>query len=96
MTLETIFDYNPTESELINIRFDSLSLCLKFGIDIIEPLTPKLYKKLVTQKNAYYDLACLFEYRNEPEKANEYWGKLPTKQKIDGLGYDNEVKPIKY
>jgi hypothetical protein len=94
MNLETIFDYEPTESELINIRFDSLSLCLKFGIDITEKLTPELYKKLVTQQQAYYDLACLFEFRNNPLKSNEYWDKLPTSNKINGLGFDNENKDI--
>lgn len=91
MNLETIFDYNPTENELINIRFDSLSLCLKFGIDIAEQLTPELYTKVVTQQNAYYDLACLFEFRNEPKRANLYWEKLPSEDKINGLGFDNET-----
>lgn len=91
MKIETIFDFEPTESELIAIRFDSLSLCLKFGIEINEKLTPELYKKIVTQKNAYYDLACLFEYRNDLIKAEHYWSKLPKKQKTDGLGFDNET-----
>lgn len=95
MKLETIFDYNPTESELINIRFDSLSLCLKFGIDLAESLTPKLYKKLVSQKNAYYDLACLFECRNDLVRANEYWDKLSKDNKINGLGFDYKITPIK-
>ncbi|MBD0723642.1 hypothetical protein B6A10_00445 [Flavobacterium sp. L1I52] len=90
MRLETIFDYNPTERELIDIRFDSLSLCLKFGINIKESITLELYKKLVSQQNAYYDLAVLFEFRNDPVKANEYWDKLPKEYKINGLGYDDK------
>jgi hypothetical protein len=91
MKIETIFDFKPTESELISIRFDSLSLCLKFGIDIKEKLTLELYKKLITQDNAYYDLACLFEFRNDPIRANMYWNKLPKEHKINGLGFDNET-----
>lgn len=89
--METIFDYNPSPKELNDIRFDSLSLCLKFGIEITEKLTPEVYKKSVTQQNAYYDLACLFEFRNEAKKANLYWEKLPESAKIKGLGFDNDI-----
>jgi hypothetical protein len=37
----SIFDYNITAQELKDIRFDSLSLCQKFGIEIDQPLTAK-------------------------------------------------------
>jgi len=86
--METIFDYNPTPKELNDIRFDSLSLCLKFGIDTDKELTPELYKELVSQQNAYYDLAVLFEFRNDNNKANEFWKKLPKDMRISGLGFD--------
>ena len=89
--METIFDHNPTLKELNAIRFDSFSLCLKFGIDISESLTPNLYKILITEQNAYYDLACLYDFRNDSLKANEYWDKLPKEYKINGLGFDNET-----
>ncbi len=89
--METIFNYGPTLKELKDIRFDSLSLCLKFGIDIKEELTPIIYKKVISQENAYYDLACLFEFRENKDIANQYWGKLPPSTKINGLGYDNSV-----
>ena len=89
--METIFNYSPTSQELINIRFDSLSLCLKFGIDIKEELTPIIYKKVISQQNAYYDLACLFEFRENKDLANQYWSKLPQAYKINGLGYDNSL-----
>jgi hypothetical protein len=87
--METIFDYSPTTQELIDIRFDAFSLCLKFGIDTDKELTPKLYKELVSQENAYYDLAVLFEFRNDQEKANEFWSKLPKELQSDGLGFDS-------
>lgn len=85
----TIFDFNPTPQELIDIRFDALSLCLKFGIDTDKELTPELYKELVTQQNAYYDLAVLFEFRGDTKTANEYWDKLPKEVKENGLGFDS-------
>jgi len=61
----SIFDFGPSQQELNDIRFDSLSLCQKFGIEIDKPLTPELYLELVSQQNAYYDLAILFEFRND-------------------------------
>ncbi|MFE3849098.1 hypothetical protein ACFX5D_14085 [Flavobacterium sp. LB3P45] len=86
--METIFDHNPTPQELNDIRFDALSLCLKFGVETTEKLTPELYKKVVSQDNAYYDLACLFEFRDNQTKADEYWSKLPESTQLNGLGYD--------
>jgi hypothetical protein len=86
--MKTIFDYNPTPQELSDIRFDALSLCLKFGIETTKTLTPELYKELVSQDNAYYDLACLFEFRDDQTKADEYWNKLPKDMQLNGLGYD--------
>lgn len=87
--METIFDYRPTNQELNDIRFDAFSLCQKFGIDTDKDLTPELYKELVSQENAYYDLAVLFEFRNDQDKANEFWAKLPAALKVDGLGFDS-------
>lgn len=86
--METIFDFNPTPQELIDIRFDAFSLCLKFGIDTDKELTPELYKELISQENAYYDLAVLFEFRNDQAKADQYWSKLPKEYKSQGLGFD--------
>lgn len=87
--METIFSYSPTPQELNDIRFDSFSLCLKFGIETEKELTAKLYKELVSQQNAYYDLAILFEFRGDQEKAEVYWSKLPKELKTEGLGYDS-------
>lgn len=84
----TIFNYSPTPQELNDIRFDSFSLCLKFGIETSKELTPELYKELVSQDNAYYDLATLFEFRGDQEKADQFWDKLPKETRLNGLGYD--------
>ncbi|MES2238873.1 MAG: hypothetical protein V4497_01310 [Bacteroidota bacterium] len=86
--METIFDHNPTPQELIDIRFDAFSLCLKFGIETTETLTPELYQKLITQENAWYDLAVLYEFRENQTKANEFWNKLPKEAYQNGLGFD--------
>lgn len=91
--METIFDYSPTSKELIEIRFDSISMALKFGIEITGELTPEIYLSKISQENAYYDLACLFEFRNDQAKADLYWSKLPSASQ-DGLGFDNEIIPF--
>jgi hypothetical protein len=87
---ENYINYYPTPKELNDIRFDTLSLCLKFGIDIKDELTPAIYKKLISQENAYYDLACLFEFRKN--KANQYWEKLSKTHKTKGLGFDYKIE----
>lgn len=92
--METIFDYSPTPQELIDIRFDAFSLNLKFGIEIKAALTPDIYCSKISQENAYYDLASLFEFRNDKVKADYYWSKLPDEAR-DGYGGDIEIIPMK-
>ncbi|KGO89747.1 hypothetical protein [Flavobacterium suncheonense] len=91
--METIFDHKPTHKELNDIRFDSLSFCQKFGIEITGTLTPELYKEHITEEFAYYDIACLFEFRGESDKAKSYWDRLP-KEMAAGLGNDYLVEAI--
>ncbi|TDE01512.1 hypothetical protein [Flavobacterium sandaracinum] len=91
MKLETIFDYKPTESEIAVTLYDSMALALRFSFDIVEKMTPKLYKKLISRNDAIWDLVCLFEIRNDKVKAKEYWDKLPKElQKLYTLQTDNE------
>lgn len=86
--METIFDHNPTQSELNALRFDALSFTLKFGIELNEELTTDSYKNHITKEFAFYDLACLFEERGDMDKAEQYWQQLPKAYKEYGLGYD--------
>lgn len=87
--METIFNHNPTEKELISLRFDSFSFCLKFGIELKEELTPELYLKYITDKFAKYDIACLYEFRNDMKTAQKYWDMIPKKWQAYGLNYDH-------
>lgn len=89
--METIFDHNPTQQELNDLRFDALSFCQKFGIDLATELTKDLYLEHITQQNAYYDIACLFEFRGDLETAEKYWSKLPSHIRYDGLGNDYSI-----
>ena len=93
--METIFDHNPTQSELNTLRFDALSFTLKFGIELNEELTPDSYKKHITKDFSFYDLACLFEARGDIDKAQQYWKHLPKAYKEYGLGYDCATITVK-
>ena len=61
--METIFDYNPTEKELINIYGRAITL--------------DYYVKHRDRISAYRDLGLLFIIRNDRKKAEEYAEKLP-------------------
>ncbi|NIJ45046.1 hypothetical protein FHR24_001485 [Wenyingzhuangia heitensis] len=69
-------------------------MTLKFGLEVEGDLTPEVYKKIITQDNAYYDLAVLFEFREDQQKADEFWNKLPLSYKIDGLGGDYALTSV--
>jgi len=63
-------------------------MILKFGLEVEGDLTPEVYKNTITQDYAYYDLAVLFEIREDQQKADEFWDKLPLSYKMEGLGGD--------
>jgi hypothetical protein len=100
MNLKTIFDYDPTESEVSFILYDSMALALRFDSDTVEKMTPELYEKLICPKDAIWDLVCLFEIRYNQVKAKEYWDKLPKElQNIytleeDSKNFDISIKTI--
>ncbi len=87
--METIFDFQPTLKELASTGIDSISLLLAHGIHISDPVKEDVYKQLVTQDDAYFDLAVLFECRNNQKKANEFWKKIPARHQEYLLGFDD-------
>ena len=62
--METIFDHNVTEDEVINI----------VGV----PTSPKQYKRIISQSKAYEDIYYLYTERGNEQKAQEYLDKLPN------------------
>lgn len=91
--METIFDHNPTSSELVDIQFDSISFLQRFGIELKSVLTKENYISSISQKFAYYDIAMLYEFREDSNTANKYWSKIPE-IKPYSLGLDNLNIPI--
>ena len=85
--METIFDHNPTDLELDLLRFTPFDFFLKFNIDVGVNLTPEIYKKKITEKFAYYDLALLYDLREDETKAKKYYG-LYGSNRLLGMDYE--------
>jgi uncharacterized protein (UPF0371 family) len=77
--METIFDYNPTEQELVGIYYK----------------TENDYKANTNNDMIIADLAILFADRNQQKKSNEYWAKIPELHQEFLLGFDNVEIPVK-
>ncbi|OJV50523.1 MAG: hypothetical protein BGO31_14265 [Bacteroidetes bacterium 43-16] len=86
--METIFDFNPTGNELKAIGIDSLNLSMRHGVEVSDPITDNNYK--VSQEDAYFDIALLLEYRNDKDRAAEYWAMIPDRHSEYLLGFDFE------
>lgn len=76
--METIFDFNPTAVEIDGFTH---------GRSKTEYLNRD--KELLIA-----DIAILFLDRNNTEKANEYWAKIPDMHKEFLLGFDNLEIPV--
>ncbi|HMZ45990.1 MAG TPA: hypothetical protein PLU36_04240 [Chitinophagaceae bacterium] len=75
--MDTIFDYNPTEQELVGLFYK----------------TENEYKQNTSNDMIIADLAILFADRNQPQKANEYWAKIPELHQEFLLGFDDVLIP---
>jgi hypothetical protein len=89
--METIYDHNPTASELEAIGIDSVSLSIRHGVSIADPVTKNTYTAAVTTEDAYFDLALLFQHRNDQKTANAYSSKVPDRMQQYELGYDYSI-----
>ena len=75
---ETIFDFNPTDEELI--RFggkESFEKDKEYGIDIF-----------ANDDNRFYCLGLLFAIRNDRKKSKEYFSKIKDKTMLATLVQD--------
>lgn len=71
--METIYNHNITEEEKKYI-----------GKDVF---TEEEYKGLVDQDSAYSDLFCLYRFRGDMKKANEFRDKIEDEEYKWGVGY---------
>lgn len=85
--METIFDHKPTNVELKAIGIDYVTMALRHGVNISDPIIKKTYT--VDQDAAYFDIALLFEHRGDKTAAGVYWDKIPTRYQEYTLGFDD-------
>lgn len=90
-SMETIFDYNPTTSELDEIGIDTIVLMIRHGINIPRPVSKDAYIDAVSQDDAYFDLGLLFEIRGLKKQAKKYWAKVPDRHQQYLLGFDYKI-----
>jgi hypothetical protein len=61
--METVYDHNITEDE-------KFALC-------ISNRSKEKYLSELTEKDRIFDLALLYEFREQPNKAKEFWQLIP-------------------
>lgn len=74
--METIFTYNPSANELLELTGDAKTSESKYLLD-------RSGDFLVL------DLALLFQLRNETDKSKEYWDKIPEMKLQFEMGFDD-------
>ncbi|MFC4213043.1 hypothetical protein ACFOWA_17740 [Pedobacter lithocola] len=92
--MKTIFDYNPTESELIELfGFDKETDTMAYGF-LVFKLPIKNYDKENSEDGKLLDLALLFEKRKLLNEANAIWKQIPDIEKQYRGGFDYVSKSI--
>ena len=78
--METIFDYNVTERELIDIfGFDKNDNTITHA-NYTTPIDIDEYKKLNERVELLNDIAVLLEERGQKSKAKKIWKQIPKKE----------------
>lgn len=92
--METVFEHNPTKTEIDECGFLSGWQNVRHGISFDQPLTQAGYLTHITQDAAFFDLALLFEFRGDQTIADQYWEKVPDRAREYKLGFDYKQTPI--
>lgn len=75
--METIFDYNPTKEELVELfGYDEANNTMAYGF-AIRQLPIDGYANNTSDEKKLSDLATLHELRNETQKAKSLLGENP-------------------
>lgn len=87
--METIFDFNPSDDELIDIlgynqQTREIQLPLWGGV-----VSVNKYNSSVSNEGRIFNIALLLESRND-ERAKEYWAQIPEIEQQYRLGLDND------
>lgn len=86
--METIFDYNPTDEELVELfGYDKQTESMAYGFSVF--LLPiKTYDQENSNDGKLLDLAKLLELRGLQEAAKEIWANIPDIESQYRSGFD--------
>lgn len=88
--MENIFDFNPSSAELKDIAFNPTTMYLRCGKE--DTIFDKdFYLSNILPNWAIFDLALLFESREEQSTADQYWSQIPELAEEYLLGKDYEL-----
>ncbi|WP_316851183.1 hypothetical protein [Pedobacter agri] len=88
--METIFDYNPTDEELVKLfDYDRQSDSMSYGFSVFS-LPNKDYDKENSDEGKLFDIAKLLELRGMKKEASTIWSKIPDVQRQYKGGFDYE------
>lgn len=85
--METIFDHNPTQTEIGNCYFVSF---IKGNVSDSE--LKDAYVSEITEDKAIFDIAMLMEQRGQ--NPDDYWAKIPELHNEYLLGFDYQINRI--
>ena len=92
--MKTIFDYNPTDAELIELfGFDKEADTMAYGFSVFK-LPNSDYDKENSNEGKLLDLALLFEHRELLDEAKAIWKQIPDIDRQYHGGLDYTQKPI--
>ena len=84
--MKTVFDYKPTTDELDDIGFNSFVTLAALGVT--GDMTHDKYVENVSEDKAIFDIALLFELRNQD--ASVFWTQIPQLYDEYMRGFDYE------
>lgn len=89
--MKTLFDYNPTDSELKELfGFDKESNSMAYGFSIMNlPIVD--YLKNTSGEERILDVALLLEHRGDIDSASKLWAKIPLVEEQYRGGFDNRI-----
>lgn len=91
--MKTIFDYNPTNPELVELfGYDKKSDSMAYGFSVFL-LAVKDYNFENNDEGKLLDLAKLLEHRGLVKEANEVWSKIPDIERQYRAVHDNVLSP---
>lgn len=92
--METIFDYNPTKEELVELfGYDEANNTMAYGFAIWQ-LPIDEYANNTSDEEKLLDLAKLHELRNETQKAKSLWAQIPDIERQYRGGFDDKAYPV--